>query len=246
MKDNRPQGEFIRPREHVRLVRDIFSSIPKRYDLLNHLFSFGQDIRWRNFTVGKMAFNKTNRFLDVATGTADLAIAAARRYPAIEAAGLDFVNEMMSLGQVKIDRYGLTRRVRLIRGDATNLPFSDDAFDVTAIAFGIRNIPDKLQALREMTRVTVPGGQVFVLEMGFPRQRHWQLLFYPYLNLVLPLLSRLLSRNPAAYRYLADSIMNFPAPEEFMKLMENAALSEVSCFPLTMGITNLYRGIKSS
>ncbi|MDI6726421.1 MAG: ubiquinone/menaquinone biosynthesis methyltransferase [Smithellaceae bacterium] len=244
MKNNRPQGEFIRPREHVRLVKDIFSSIPKRYDLLNHLFSLGQDIRWRNFTVGQMAFNKTNRFLDVATGTADLAIAAAMRYPAITVLGLDFVNEMMSLGQGKIDRYGLAQRVRLIRGDATKLPFPDNAFDVTAIAFGIRNIPDKLQALREMTRVTVPGGQVFVLEMSFPRKRHWQLLFYPYLNLVLPLLSRLLSRNPAAYRYLADSIMNFPAPQEFMKIMEKAELIEVACAPLTMGITNLYCGIK--
>lgn len=236
--------KFTRPGDHIRLVKDIFSSIPRRYDLLNHLFSFGQDLRWRSVTVRKMNFPRTHRLLDVATGTGDLAIAALRRYPNIEVVGLDFVSQMMTLGRHKIERRGLKKRFSLIQGDATTLPFADDTFDVAAIAFGIRNIPDRLQAIKEMRRVVVPGGQVLILEMGFPQTLIGKMLFYPYLNLLLPLMARFLSKNPAAYRYLADSIMNFPKPVEFGRLMEEAGLTGVNFQPLTLGITCLYEGFK--
>lgn len=236
--------DISRPGEHIRLVKDIFSSIPGRYDLLNHLLSFGEDFRWRRRAVNKMAFAATHRLLDVATGTGDLAIAALRRYPDIKAVGVDFVSQMMNLARHKIERRGLEKRLALIQGDATNLPFPDDTFDVAAIAFGIRNIPDRLQAIKEMTRVVVPGGQVLILEMGFPQRRIGKIFFYPYINFVLPLLSRLLSPNPAAYRYLADSIMTFPSPEEFCKTIRYAGLTQVTFQPLTMGITCLYEGMK--
>ncbi len=237
-------AEFIRPREHIRLVRDIFSSIPKRYDLLNHLFSCGEDFRWRRFAVGKMIFHSTHRLLDVATGTGDLAIAALRGHPNSKVVGVDLVSEMMTLAKSKITRLGMTGRVTLIQGDATRLPFPDGTFDVAAIAFGIRNIPDRLQAIQEMTRVVIPGGQVLILEMGFPQKAIGRFFFYPYLNLILPLMARLLSKNPAAYRYLADSIMNFPPPEDFCKTMTAAGLNRVTFQPLTMGITCLYEGRK--
>lgn len=224
----------------IGLVKEIFSSIPRRYDCLNHLLSFGQDIRWRNFAVSKMVFGRTDRLLDLATGTADLALAAARRRPEIRVAGLDFVSEMMVLGRAKIERSGLKRRISLIQGDAQNLPFPDASFDVAAIAFGIRNIPAKSRTLGEMTRVVVPGGQVLVLEMQYPEKALGRMVFTPYLNLVLPLVARFLSKNPAAYRYLADSIREFPSSREFGGLMSQAGLRDIEVFPLTFGITHLY------
>jgi demethylmenaquinone methyltransferase/2-methoxy-6-polyprenyl-1,4-benzoquinol methylase len=124
------------------------------------------------------------------------------------------------------------------------MPFPDNIFDVSTIAFGIRNIPDRPAALREMLRVVVPGGQVLVLEMAFVRNWFTTLLYSVYLNHVLPLMARMFSLNPQAYRYLADSIMNFPSPEEFAKLMEAAGMVGVEKYKLTLGITYLYLGRK--
>lgn len=231
--------------EHVRVVKDIFKTITRRYDFLNHFFSLGQDIHWRRFAVGKMHFFETLRYLDVATGTGDLAIEAARRYPEVGITGVDFVQEMMDQGRKKVRRRGLSARINFFRGDALNLPFPDNHFDVAGIAFGIRNITDRPRALAEMMRVVVPGGQVMILEMNFPRQRALQHIYNLYLNHVLPWTSRHFSSNPAAYYYLADSIVHFPSPEEFAFLMRNTGLKDVARYPLTMGITHLYTGIKA-
>jgi demethylmenaquinone methyltransferase/2-methoxy-6-polyprenyl-1,4-benzoquinol methylase len=230
--------------EHVSMVRDIFSTITAKYDLLNHLLSLGRDIAWRRSAVRKMRFFRTHRFLDVATGTADLAIDAALRHSSIRVTGVDFVREMMDVGRGKIEKKHLSDRAHLIMGDALHLPFPDNRFDVAGIAFSIRNIPNKTRALREMTRVVVPGGQVIVLEMTLPRSRLLGGIYHAYLNRVLPILARAFSQNPAAYSYLADSIMNFPSPEEFTGFMNGAGLKKVEKFPLTLGITHLYVGIK--
>jgi len=150
----------------------------------------------------------------------------------------------MDLGRVKIEKRNLSGRVRLLRGDALNLPFSDDDFDVAAIAFGIRNIPDRIHALREMTRVVVPGGQVMVLEMTYPESRILRGIYGIYLKRMLPFIARHLSQNPAAYHYLADSIMNFPSPDAFAKLMEEAGLVRMEKYALTLGVTYLHIGCK--
>ncbi len=230
--------------EHIKVVKDIFKTITGRYDFLNHFFSCGQDIRWRKFTAGKMRFFKTFRFLDVATGTADLAIETALRYPHVRVTGLDFVREMMDAGREKVVKKELSHRITFSRGDALNLPFPDDHFDAAGIAFGIRNITDRKRALKEMRRVVVPGGQVMVLEMNFPRQRTLQRIYNLYLNHILPWTARHFSRNPAAYHYLADSIIHFPSPKKFGLLMKEAELEDIALYPLTMGITHLYIGIK--
>ena len=230
--------------EHVRVVKDIFKTITRRYDFLNHFFSLGRDIHWRRFTTGKMHFLKTFRFLDVATGTGDLAIETALRYPAVRVTGLDFVQEMMDRGKRKVEKKGLSHRITFSRGDALNLPFPDDHFDVAGIAFGIRNITDRKRALEEMRRVVVPGGQVMVLEMNFPRQKNLQRIYHLYLNHILPWTARHFSRNPAAYYYLADSIIHFPSPEAFAHIMKEAGFENIALYPLTMGITHLYIGIK--
>jgi len=230
--------------EHVRIVEDIFKTITKRYDFLNHLFSLCQDIRWRRFTTGKMRFFKTLRYLDVATGTGDLAIETVLRHPHVSATGVDFVQEMMNQGQMKVSRMRLSERIAFSRGNALNLPFPDDHFDAAGIAFGIRNIPNKLRAIEEMKRVVVPGGQVMILEMNFPQSRLLQRIYHIYINNILPWMSRYFSGYPAAYSYLADSIIHFPSPDNFAQIMKDAGLNEIKYYPLTMGITHLYIGIK--
>ena len=232
--------------DHVSMVRDIFSTITEKYDFLNHLLSLGRDIAWRRSAVRKMRFFRTYQLLDVATGTADLAIDAARRHPSIRVTGVDFVREMMDIGRGKIEKKRLSDRIQLIMGDALDLPFPDNRFDVAGIAFSIRNIPNKSRALREMVRVVVPGGQVVVLEMTFPRSRLLGGIYHTYLNRALPALARAFSPNPAAYSYLADSIMHFPSPEDFAGLMNGAGLKKVEKFPLALGITHLYIGTKLS
>jgi demethylmenaquinone methyltransferase/2-methoxy-6-polyprenyl-1,4-benzoquinol methylase len=230
--------------ERIRTVKEIFSTVTGKYDFLNHLLSLRRDIAWRRFAVRRMRFFETNQFLDVATGTADLAIEAARQHPSIRVAGLDFVQAMMNRGLMKIAEKGLSDRIRLVKGDALALPFPDCSFDVAAMAFGIRNIPDRTRAIREMGRAVVPGGQVMVLEMTFPRSSLLQGLYHLYLNRILPGVARAFSRNSAAYGYLADSIMNFPDPETFSRIMEEAGLVQVKKYSLDFGITYLHIGVK--
>jgi len=230
--------------EQIGMVREIFSTITGRYDFLNRLLSLRRDVAWRRFTGRKMRFFKTGRLLDVATGTADLAVEAALLNPEIRVTGLDYVPRMVALGQHKIAGKGLSGRIDLVRGDALFLPFREDSYDAVAMAFGIRNIPDRMRALKEMKRVAVPGGQVMILEMTTPQGPFFRKLFTFYLNRIIPRLARVFTSNPEAYLYLADSIMNFPSPAEFARLMREAGLEGVTAHPLTMGITCLHVGRK--
>lgn len=230
--------------EHKNMVAEIFSTIPERYDFLNHLMSFSLDKGWRKFTVARMKFPQTSRFLDIATGTGDLAIAAARAYPVIQVTALDFAGEMMAFGRQKVNREQLSRRIEFIQGDAMQIPLPDRTVDVAAVAFGIRNMPDRKRALAEMCRVVVPGGQVMVLEMNFPRQCWWAGGYRFYLKHIMPWIAAIFTKNPAAYRYLGDSIMNFPQPTAFKKLMREAGLEHIVQYPLTLGTTYLHVGDK--
>ena len=226
------------------MVREIFATLTGRYDFLNHLLSLRRDIAWRRFTVRKMRFFNTFRFLDVATGTADLAIEAANGHPRTQVTGIDFSPEMLAVGRRKVEELGLATRIRLLRADAMTIPFPNTYFDAVGIAFGIRNIPDRLRlrALQEMRRVLVPGGRIFVLEMNSPRNRLWRGVFVPYLNRILPIIARIFSRNPAAYLYLADSVTHFPSPPAFLSQMKEAGFGDPECYSLTFGITNLFIG----
>jgi demethylmenaquinone methyltransferase / 2-methoxy-6-polyprenyl-1,4-benzoquinol methylase len=236
-----PMGT-LSPVGHIGVVRDIFTTIYPRYDFLNHLLSFRRDIGWRRVVTETMRFGRTGQFLDVATGTADLAIAAARRHPEIHVTGIDFAAPMLAIGRRKIRGASLSERIRLVEGDALSLPFPDGFFDVTAVAFGMRNIPDKIRALREMARVTAPGGQVMILEMTFSPSHFFRPLYGFYLTRVLPVLARLFERDVATYYYLGDSIRHFPPPAELRRLMEEAGLRSVTCHGLTFGTAYLHIG----
>jgi demethylmenaquinone methyltransferase/2-methoxy-6-polyprenyl-1,4-benzoquinol methylase len=241
---NYPSVAEMTDDEHIGVVREIFSSITQKYDFLNHLLSLRRDIAWRRLTARRMRFFQTYRFLDVATGSADLAIDAAQRHPHIRVTGVDFVPEMVELGRGKIEKKGLSGRIHLIMSDALDLPFSDNSFDVAGIAFGIRNMPSRIRVLREMIRVVVPSGQVMVLEMTPPRNRVFQGIYRTYLRRILPHLARSFSPNPAAYAYLGDSIMHFPSAGDFVRFMGATGLEKIDTLSLTLGITHLYVGVK--
>lgn len=241
-----PHVQGLPPEQHIRMVKDIFSTVTGRYDFLTHLLSLYQDVLWRRFATRKIRGSETGRLLDVATGTADLAIQEALRHAGCFVVAMDLMGEMMAVGAEKLEKRNLSHRVAFLRADALHLPFPSATFDAASIAFGIRNVPDKVTALKEMGRVVVPGGQVLVLEMTRPSPRLCLRPYVFYLRTVLPLAARIFSPNPAAYRYLADSILHFPSPTDFSEMMKRAGLSAVETYSLTFGITHLFVGFKKA
>lgn len=239
-----PSVRDVTDTERISMVKEMFATVTKKYDFLNHLLSLRRDVAWRRFTVKKMKFRGAGRMLDVACGTGDLSIDAAKKHGNIDITGIDFVYEMLDVGKKKIKHKGLDRRIALMQSDAMELPFRDNSFDVVAVAFGVRNMPDREKALREMLRVAAPGGSVMVLEMTFVQNRMFKMIYHIYLNYLLPLLAKRISPNPAAYHYLADSIMNFPNPDAFAAMMGAAGMVDVRKYPLTFGVTYLHTGTK--
>lgn len=239
-----PSVQEMNDEQRIGIVKDIFASVTDKYDFLNRFLSGRRDVAWRKRAVSEMKFFNTNRFLDVATGTGDLALDCANTYQDVQVTGVDFVEEMVNNGLKKVDTQNLEHRVELKWGDATNIDYIDDTFDVTAIAFGIRNIPNKEKALSEMKRIIVPNGQIMVLELTTPEPGFWRSTYSFYLNGVLPKLAKWFTKNPAAYEYLADSIMNFPTRGEFLALMESIGLKNCRAIPLTFGVCTLYIGQK--
>lgn len=226
------------------MVQGIFSSISRHYDFLNHFLSFGQDILWRKKAIARMQFGKTYRCLDIATGTGDVAIAIVKKYPEVSIMGVDFSQAMIDQANKKIQNKSNLQKITFQFGDATHLDFPDNSFDVAIISFGIRNIPDKLKALREMTRVVIPGGQVMILEMVSQQNRWFQTIYQYYLCYLLPFLASLFSSNRKAYQYLGNSILNFPSIQEFCDLMTQSGLTVEQNISMTFGITRLFIGRK--
>ncbi|MEE8437205.1 MAG: ubiquinone/menaquinone biosynthesis methyltransferase [Candidatus Neomarinimicrobiota bacterium] len=241
---NYPSVSEMSENQRIRIVKNIFSTVTGKYDLLNRFLSLRRDVAWRKRAVVEMKFFNTLRFLDVASGTGDLALDCARLYPGVKITGIDFVPEMVTEAQKKVRKENLGSRVEIQMGDATDLKFESNQFDVSAMAFGIRNIPQKVKALSEMTRITVPGGQVMILELTTPEPGLRLSIYRFYLMGLLPKIARLFTKNPSAYEYLGDSILNFPTRSEFMALMTSIGLREVRAIPLTFGICTLYIGLK--
>lgn len=220
---------------------EMFDRIADRYDLLNRIISLGIDQGWRRRTVRALGLRSGQRALDLATGTGDLAIMIARMCPGVDVIGIDPSRKMLAVGDEKVARGGLSERVELQYGDAQALTLEDQSVDAITIAFGIRNVPDRLAALREMARVTRPGGVIALLELGEPRSGLLGPLARFHVHTVVPWLGALLS-GAKEYRYLQTSIAGFPEPEAFCALMREAGLDEVRVEPLTFGVCHLYLG----
>ena len=225
-------------------VRDMFDSIAPRYDLLNRLLSLRQDVRWRKKMVSAIAIPDNGRVLDVACGTGDVAMEIRRQKgPRVPVIGIDFSPKMLGLAQEKIRRQ-TGSGVDLVAGDALALPLKDACLHAVCIAFGIRNIQNKAGALASFYRHLAPGGMLLVLELATPRKGRLRDAYMAYFQKVLPLIGRLFSRHQFAYAYLPESVARFPAPATFMRLMAAAGFKRISCRRLTLGIANLFVGIK--
>ncbi len=225
-------------------VRDMFGEIAPKYDRMNHLLSMNVDRYWRWKTVRKLAPNKTDPILDVCTGTGDLAFAF-HKYTdgAVPVVGSDFCFEMLEVGRSKSRKTG--REVSFVEGDAQNLPFENDRFQIVSAAFGLRNVADTDLGLAEMTRVCKPGGQVAILEFTMPRSQPIKGLYGWYFKNVLPRIGQQFARNnSSAYNYLPDSVGEFPSYESLVKKMLAVGLSTAKFYPLTFGIATLYVGVK--
>jgi demethylmenaquinone methyltransferase/2-methoxy-6-polyprenyl-1,4-benzoquinol methylase len=217
----------------------MFDAIAARYDRLNRILSLGLDRRWRRKTVEAMTLEPGARVLDLATGTADLALAITDAHPDAKVVGSDPSENMLAVGDRKVAEAGLGQRIHLELGDAQALEHPDDRFDACCMAFGIRNVPDRAKALREMARVVRSGGRVAILELAEPERG---LLAYGarfYIRVVVPWVGSLLS-GAQEYRYLQRSIQAFPPPQRFAGLMRSAGLDVLDVRPLTFGVVTLY------
>jgi demethylmenaquinone methyltransferase/2-methoxy-6-polyprenyl-1,4-benzoquinol methylase len=217
----------------------MFDQIAGRYDLLNRLMSMGIDQSWRKKTVAALALSEGAKVLDLATGTADLAMMIAKLHPEATVIGSDPSARMLEVGVAKIERDQLSERVSLEQGDAQALPYDDDTFDGCCIAFGIRNVPDRDAALREMARVTRPAGRVAVLELGEPSVGWLSPFARFHVRKVVPRLGGMLS-GVKEYRYLQESIAAFPPADQFAEQMGAAGLEVLEVKPLTFGACNLF------
>ena len=225
-------------------VRKMFGDIAPNYDRMNHLLSMNVDKYWRWLTVRKTAPNQTDPILDVCSGTGDLAFAYEKSTDSkVPVMASDFCFEMLDVGEKK--KKDRSSRVKFIEADAQNLPFESDLFQIVSVAFGLRNVADTDQGLREMTRVCKPGGKVAVLEFSVPRRQPIKGLYGWYFKNILPKIGRALAPNDSnAYDYLPDSVGEFPCYEALAEKMKDAGLSQVDFYPLTFGIATLYLGVK--
>jgi demethylmenaquinone methyltransferase/2-methoxy-6-polyprenyl-1,4-benzoquinol methylase len=225
-------------------VERMFSAIAPRYDFLNRLLSAGRDRAWRRAAVRETELPREGRLLDICAGTADVALEAARQFPDARISGVDFSPPMIALGQAKVARAGLAERIWLQVAPAEALPFPDGDFDAVTIAFGLRNIPDRRHALREMLRVLRPGTRAVILEFATPPNPLFRSLYLWYFRRVLPRIGRWVSGHPSAYSYLPASVSEFPDPETLAVWMREAGFREVSYRLMTCGIVAIHVGVR--
>lgn len=231
------------PDEKAVWVRSMFDRIAPRYDRFNDLLSAGVHRRWRERTIDALAPRGGEAFLDLCAGTMDLAAAISGRAPGARVVGADFAIRMLASGREKAA--AAPGPVRPVAADALALPFPDDAFDGLTIGFGLRNLADYAEGLSEMRRVLVPGGRLVVLEFTTPPNKVFRALYHGYFHHVLPRAGALISRDPAAARYLPESVKVFPDVRSLAGLLRDAGFARVRYRFLTGGIAALHHGVKA-
>ena len=238
-------GTGIRePDKSPRKIAGMFDAIAGRYDLLNTVLSGGLDRYWRREAIASLKLTGRERLLDVCTGTADVAIGAARR-GAARVVGIDFSGAMLTHGVAKVRHATLGERIQLIRGDAMHLPVASGSVDAATIAFGIRNVQRPEVACAELFRALRPGGRLAILEFGTPQSPVFSPIYHWYSRNILPHIGRVVSRHDAAYTYLPESIGAFAYGGEFNGILRAAGFSQVQARPLMFGAVYLYTGQKA-
>ena len=231
--------------KHPDRIAGMFDAIAPRYDLLNHLLSVGLDGRWRTRAIRALALAGGETVLDLCTGTADLAIAAATSArPAARVVGVDFAGQMLRFGRNRLAQRGLSDRVGLVQGDAMQIPLASGSVDAATVAFGIRNVQEPERAIADVFRVLRPGGRLAILEFGVPRLPGVRQAYLAYFRHILPRIGGLISGHASAYAYLPASVGTFPEPARVMALLRETGFSDVRADSLTCGVVYLYSASK--
>ncbi|MFF2908103.1 demethylmenaquinone methyltransferase [Paenibacillus sp. NPDC057934] len=236
------QGDGVKPKEQF--VHSVFESIASNYDVMNDIISFRRHKSWRKFAMKKMAMRRGDTAVDLCCGTCDWSIALAEKSETGSVMGLDFSAGMLAVGQRKVEERGLQDRISLVEGNAMELPFGDNSFDYATIGFGLRNVPDPVQVLKEMQRVVKPGGMVVCLELSKPMKQPFKGVYYFYFRRILPLMGKLFAKRYEQYRWLPESLALFPDREQLAAIFRETGLNKVESFPLTGGIAALHIGLK--
>lgn len=223
-------------------VTEMFNNIAQSYDFLNHSLSLGMDNIWRKKAIKKLK-NNPKTILDIATGTGDFAISAAK-YTQAQITGIDISEGMLNIGKRKIIQKKLKTRIKLKKADSEKLPFKDNSFDAITVGFGVRNFENLDKGLSEIYRVLNTYGSIVILEPSAPKYFPLKQLYSTYFNYILPTIGSLISGDKNAYRYLPESVADFPSENKFIAKLENAGFKECKYFALTYGIVSLYVAIK--
>lgn len=237
-----PYGESSAEKKEQ--VASMFDSIAKRYDFLNRFLSLGIDKGWRKKAIAKFEGKKMNHLLDIATGTADMALMAYQQIKPAKITGIDISEGMMQYGRIKIAEKKLTECIQLSLGDSTAIPFPDNSFDGAMVAFGVRNFADLEKGLKEINRVLQPGSKLVILEFSQPTSIWFKPIYNLYMKWITPTVGQLFSGNKAAYSYLNESVIAFPEGPAFLKIFEQSGFTKVSQQKLTLGICSIYCGSK--
>ncbi|HOZ52477.1 MAG TPA: bifunctional demethylmenaquinone methyltransferase/2-methoxy-6-polyprenyl-1,4-benzoquinol methylase UbiE [Chitinophagaceae bacterium] len=224
-------------------VENMFDGIAGKYDFLNRLLSFRIDVIWRNQVVNLLKKSNPQSILDVATGTADLAIALNKLNPK-KIIGLDLSNNMLEVGRIKVADRNLTQTIELVKGDSENLPFENDTFDAVTVAFGVRNFENLTKGLSEIHRVLKPGGQFIILEFSKVKTFPIKQFYHLYFRYITPMIGKLFSNDNKAYTYLPNSVQVFPEGEEMCVILQTTGFKKPVCKPLSFGISSIYHSIK--
>lgn len=224
-------------------VEEMFNSIAPRYDFLNRFLSLGIDRGWRKKAIRSLKDIEPKYILDVATGTADLAIEALKLNP-VKVTGVDISSLMLKVGDDKIKAKNLTHKIELVKGDSEHLLFADNSFDAITVAFGVRNFEHLQKGIDEMYRVLKPGGKIAVLEFSKPKSFPFKQIYNFYFSAILPTWGGLISKNKSAYTYLPESVQHFPEGTEFIAYLNRAGFKEAKSNTLTFGICSLYTALK--
>jgi demethylmenaquinone methyltransferase / 2-methoxy-6-polyprenyl-1,4-benzoquinol methylase len=225
-------------------VAGMFDDIAFRYDFLNRFLSAGIDVSWRKKAIRQLAASRPKTLLDVATGTADMAIMASGMLKLEKITGIDISEGMLQIGRGKIKKLGLQNSIELLNGDSETINFKSDSFDAVTVAFGVRNFENLEKGLAEIKRVLKPGGKLVVLEFSKPKKPVVKGIYNLYMKYICPGLGKLFSKNRNAYQYLDESIKQFPEGKDFTVILDSLGYRNTYSKPLSLGICSIYCGEK--
>ena len=225
-------------------VADMFNSIAGRYDFMNRFLSLGTDMNWRRKAIKLLRKDQPKMILDVATGTGDMSILAAKLLNPTRIIGIDISEQMLDLGRKKVEKERLKDKISLQTGDSETINFAENTFDAVMAAFGVRNFQNLEKGLSEMLRVLNPGGQVLILEFSKPRRKPVRSLYNLYMGIVAPKVAKWFRQNKQAYDYLCESSNAFPDRQEFIDILNKVGFSDTRFKSLSLGICCIYSGRK--